>query len=115
VSPIEKTLAGTVTPPVVMLICLPASDEISVYPVVLEFCGTERTFPILSETEPGADIFPDPSAWVVLDAASVRKTSFVPAEKLTADPEFEDDRTVVRAKTFVDEYVPRPTSHSEVP
>jgi hypothetical protein len=43
----------------------------------------------------------------------VTNTSFVPALKVTAEPELLDANTVVRANVVPDEvYVPMPTSHS---
>jgi hypothetical protein len=41
--------------------------------------------------------------WAVLEARSVRDTSFVPAEKLTAEPEFEEAETVVLVRVFEEE------------
>jgi hypothetical protein len=47
-------------------------------------------------------------------AGYVTKTSLVPEEKLTNDPELLDEKTVSLDSVLPDEvYVPMPTSHSE--
>ena len=57
---------------------------------------------------------PPPIALAVNSAGYVTNTSFVPALKLTNEPELLDEMTVVRASVVPDEvYVPMPTSHSE--
>jgi hypothetical protein len=48
------------------------------------------------------------------DAGNVTNTSFVPAERFTAEPELDEERIVVLANVVPEDvYVPIPTSHSE--
>jgi hypothetical protein len=49
---------------------------------------------------------------IALDAGNVTNTSFVPADKSTADPPLEEAKTVVLANVVPEDvYVPIPTSH----
>lgn len=100
--------------------CLCPDATVMVAPLLMVNGPTEKPFvPVsivtLDETVELLVNTPLPPA-IDLSAGNVTNTSFVPAEKLTADPELLDAKTVVLASVVPDDvYVPIPTSHSEPP